>query len=280
MWAEMKHTLRRLRGQIIGWSIGLGLYSLMMAALFPTMQEMNIDEYLQYYPEEMMAFIGGTGVSMSDPVGYLDVYYFGYISIIAGVFAVGVGAKLLLAQEEKGILDLIASYPVSRSALYWGRVAGMAAAVAIIQLVNWIIWRVPGSDSMGLTWLEFLRPFIPLAAFLLLFGSLSLFLSMALPSSRMAAWIGSVILVGNYILMGLANMNADLEPIADISPLHFYQGGQAVNAIDWEWTVGLLGVALVFTMVGWLLFLRRDIRVGGEGSWRLPTLRREKGTEF
>ena len=30
---EFKHTLRRLRGQILGWGIGLALYGLMMGAM-------------------------------------------------------------------------------------------------------------------------------------------------------------------------------------------------------------------------------------------------------
>ena len=34
MFAEFKHTLRRLRGQIIGWGIGLALYGLLMVSLF------------------------------------------------------------------------------------------------------------------------------------------------------------------------------------------------------------------------------------------------------
>ena len=34
MFAEFKHTLRRLRGQIIGWSIGLALYGLIRVSIF------------------------------------------------------------------------------------------------------------------------------------------------------------------------------------------------------------------------------------------------------
>ena len=34
MLAEFKHTLRRMRGQIIGWSIGIGLYGLLMVSFY------------------------------------------------------------------------------------------------------------------------------------------------------------------------------------------------------------------------------------------------------
>jgi len=33
-------------------------------------------------------------------------------------------------------------------------------------------------------------------------------------------------------------------------------------------------VSLIFTLLAWWRFQRRDIRVGGEGGWNLPALSR------
>jgi hypothetical protein len=35
-----------------------------------------------------------------------------------------------------------------------------------------------------------------------------------------------------------------------------------------------VGVSLVFVLLAWWRFERRDIRVGGEGGWNLPSLSR------
>jgi peptide/nickel transport system substrate-binding protein len=43
---------------------------------------------------------------------------------------------------------------------------------------------------------------------------------------------------------------------------------EAVN-----WLAGLLTASLLLAAGAWLLFLRRDIRVSGERSWKLPGLR-------
>ena len=40
MWAEFRHTLSRMRGQILGWSVGVALYGIMMALLYPTVKPM------------------------------------------------------------------------------------------------------------------------------------------------------------------------------------------------------------------------------------------------
>jgi ABC-2 type transport system permease protein len=56
--------------------------------------------------------------------------------------------------------------------------------------------------------------------------------------------------------------------------MHYYQGGGAIDGIDWGPLAGLLAASLLFALLAWWRFARRDIRVGGEGGWKLPSLRR------
>jgi len=274
MFAEFKHTLRRMRGQMIGWGIGLALYVVLMGSFYSSVAGMGnlMEEFLQVYPKEMVAFFGSI-MEINTPPGYLDIYYFNYMAVIIGIFAVGASAGLLVGDEEKGILDLVMAHPVSRTALFWGRLLGFVAATAVILLVSWLSWVIPaGRSGLELTWIKFLQPFLPLFAELLLFGTLALLLSMVLPSARMAGMTTGGFLIANYLLIGLANINQDLKPIVKYTPLHYYQGGYAVSGLNWGWLAGLLAVSVVFVLLAWWRFQRRDIRVGGEGGWRLPSL--------
>lgn len=273
MFAEFRHTLRRMRGQMIGWGIGIGLYSLLMVSLYSTIAGIEgLKELMESYPPEILAFFGGE-LAFNTPEGYLNMEYFTFMTIIIGIFAVGAGAGLLAADEEKGILDLVIAHPISRTALFWGRLLGFVAATGVILLVGWLGLLIPsGSSGMELTWIEFLRPFLSLYAELLLFGALALLLSMVLPSVRMASMLAGGLLVGNFLLLGLSNMNEDLKAIVEFTPLYYYQGGGAIAGLNWEWVAGLLAVAPLFALVAWWRFQRRDIRVGGEHSWQLPSL--------
>ena len=184
---------------------------------------------------------------------------------------VAAGAALLAADEEKGILDLVLAHPVSRTALFWGRWLAFAAATTLILLLGWAGW-VPFAHRVGLnlTWLQFLLPNVPLLAELLLFGSLALLLSMLLPASANASALVGALLTANWLLRGLAAMNKDLMSVMKWTPLHFYQSGAAVDGLNWGWLAGLLGASLLLAGLAWVLFQRRDIRVGGERSWTLP----------
>jgi hypothetical protein len=148
---------------------------------------------------------------------------------------------------------------------------GLAAGVSLIVLVGWLSWMVPSrATGFALSWIELLRPFLPLLAVLLLFGALSLFLSLLLPSARFASMLSGALVVGNYLVIGLSNMNDALQPLVKVTPLYYVQGGEAIAGLRWDWLAGLLGLTLLCGLAAWGLFLRRDIRVGGERSWRLP----------
>jgi ABC-2 type transport system permease protein len=197
------------------------------------------------------------------------------MALIIGIYAVVVGAGLLVGDEEKGILDLVMAHPVSRTALFWGRLLGFVVATIVILLVSWLSWVLPaGGTGLDLSWVEFLRPFVPLFGQLLLWGTLALLLSMLLPSGRMTAMLASGLLIANFLVGGLANINEDLRAIVEFTPMYYYQGGKAIDGIDWGPLAGLLAASLLFALLAWWRFARRDIRVGGEGGWKLPSLRR------
>ncbi len=274
MFAEFKHTLRRKRGQIIGWGIGLFLYGFLMSGFFANIKETGdqMQQLLESYPPELLAFFPSI-TDFATPIGYLDTYLFSYMPLIIGIFSIGVGAGLLVSDEEKGILDLVMAHPVSRTSLFWGRVLGYLVTMIIVLLAGWSGWLIPAENAgLDLSAVEFLLPYIPLFANLLVFGSVALALSMILPSVRMAGGLAGALLVGNFLLIGISNINTDLEPLYRVTPFYFTQGAKAIEHMDWGALTGLLGISLVFILIAWWQFLQRDIRVGGEGEWRLASI--------
>ncbi len=265
---EFKHTLRQMRGQILGWGIGLALYGLLMGLVYDTMLQIEgLEQMLASYPEELMAFFGNV-TALNTPQGYFGTYFSSYIPIIVGIFAVGAAAGLLAGDEERGTLDLTLSYPVGRTALFWGRWLAFAVALALILFIGYLGWAVTlPFNAMGVTAVQLLRPFIPIWALLMLFGGLSLLLSLVMPSARMASMTAGGLLVANFLLVGLANMNEGLQAANDLTPFAFYQSGDALDGLNWGWIAGLTAAALLLTALTWLLFQRRDIRVGGERGW-------------
>jgi len=269
-----RYRFTRLRGQIVGWGLTLALLGLFMAQFYGTIvdQADQFEKLLESYPKELMAFFGDFG-DLVTPSGYLNLEYFVLMPLILGVFAVLMGSGLLIGDEESGRLDLILAHPISRSALFWGRLLAFVMATLAILAMAWLGLYAPMSwTPLDVGWLGLTAAFVSLFAVLMLFGTLALWLSMLLPSRRLTAMVAGIALVGSYFITSLARINTDLEPLAKLLPLNYYQGGEAIDALNTTWVVGLLVAALSFAVLAWQVFERRDIRVGGEGGWQRPTL--------
>lgn len=268
------YRLARYRGQILGWGIALALLGFFMAQFYSTIagQGDQFEQLLEAYPKELMAFFGDFA-ELTTPSGYLNLEYFVLMPLILGVFALLTGSGLLASDEESGRLDLIMAHPITRTALYWGRLAAFIVATVAILVLAWLGLYIPTSwTPLDVGWWELTRAFITLFAVLALFGTLALLLSLLLPSRRSAAMMSGMILVGSYFVTSLARVIDDLETIAKLSPLSYYQGGEAIDRFNLTWVVGLSVAAIVFAILAWRRFGRRDIRVAGEGAWQRPTL--------
>ena len=268
------HSLNRLWGQILGWGLSLAALGAFLVGFYDSIagQQSQLIEMMKQYPPELMAMFGGME-DLGSPAGFLNIEFFSYMPIILGIFAILFGSGLLVGDEESGTLDLVLAHPVSRSGYYWGRLMAFTLATMLILVITWLgfIIFIPGT-TMEISALEMATPFMALTALLLLFGTLALLLSMLLPSRRLAATVAGMLMVASFFITGFARLDENLEAVNRFSPMNYYQGGHALNGLNWEWVAGLLGFSLLFALVAWWLFQRRDIRVGGEGGWGLPKI--------
>ncbi|MBS1249999.1 MAG: hypothetical protein MAG431_01588 [Chloroflexi bacterium] len=271
MFVELKHSLRRYRGQIIGWGIGLALLGLLIVPMFDSLSEQQetFEQLLEIYPPEISAFMGDLS-GMTTPEGWLAIEFFSYMPLIIGIFAIQMGSGLVAKAEEEGTLDLIMAHPVSRTALFMGRLLAFILATLGVLFIAWLGIMIPMSwSTMDLRGIEVARPFLSLLAELLLFGTLALLLSMLLPSRRLASMTSGLVLVASFFITGLAELNENLETAAKFSPLNYNQTQEAFHELNLSWLAGLFAISVVFILLTWWRFERRDLRVAGEGGWRL-----------
>ena len=276
MKAIFRFALSRSRGQIIGWGISMAVLAWIVVWFYDPFQEQQQQwiDLLNSFPQEIIGLFGDLN-EMFSTKGYLDLQLFIFLPLLLGIFAVLAGSGLLVSDEENGTLDLILAHPVSRTALLAGRGLAFVVATLIILVISWLGLVLPlGASSLALTPGAAALPFVSLFGVLMLFGSLALLLSMLLPSRKAAAGAASLILVLCFFVSSLANFVSDLKDAAQFSPISYYQSANAINGLNAGWLAGLLAVSAVFTGLACWLFQRRDIRVSGEGSWRLPFVKR------
>lgn len=279
MKTTFRYTLVWMRGQILGWGMGIAALGLIIVPFYKVFMGEQEDflKMVENYPPEFLAFFGGNAASLMTPEGFLGMYGFSMLPVIIGIFAVIAGSGLLANDEESGRLDLILAHPVGRTRLFWGRTLAYSAALAGICAVGWLGFSMLLNGSgMGITWGEMALPFLPVFAQGLVYGSFALLLSMLMPSRSIAAMVSGLTMVSSYFLTSMSAINENLATIAQFLPYDYFQSGDAINGLKAEPLLGIVGVSTLMAGLTWLLFLRRDIRLGGEGSWRLPFMRGKK----
>jgi len=278
MFTVIRYSLRNSRGAIIGWGIGLAALAIMMGSLFDMMAGSNemmdmMNAYAATMPEFAEIFNMG---AMNTPIGWLDVEYFSFMPLIIGLFATGAGASLLALDEEGGTLDLILAHPVSRTVLFWGRFLANTLVIIILLLISWasLLLTMTWSENFTLPAFELLLPFVSLFGIMLFFTTLSLLFSMLLPARRTASMLAGMLVVASFFITLLAGVVDELERAADFSPLTYLETATAIeDGLNLVWFGIFIAIDLVLVLISWQLFQRRDVRVGGEGSWRLQDLK-------
>jgi len=274
MWWILRNTLRRSRGQILGWGISLALLAAYLGAFYDTMvtQREQFQGVVEALPPEMLAFFGGM-TNIFEPVGYLTLYFSSYMPIVIGIYAALTGSGLLVNDEERGTMDLVLAHPISRTSLFLGRCLGLVGAMVAILFMTWLgLYLSTVRSTMGLGAGEMALLFVSLGALVALYAALALTLSLVLPSRNLAASVAGLVVVADYMLASLVNLDPGLEAVARFFPLYYFQGAEAIRGLDGRPLGVLLGVTILLGMVAWWRFQQRDIRVGGEGGWRFPSL--------
>ena len=276
MFTVIRYSLRKSRGAIIGWGIGLAALALMMGSLFDMVASSGdlMTSYAEAIPEFAELFnIEG----MSTPIGWLDVEYFSFLPLIIGLFVTGSGASLLARNEEDGTLDLILAHPVSRTVLFWGRFLANTLVIIILLLISWgtLLLTMTWSDDFTIPALDLLLPFTSLFGILMFFTTLSLLFSMLLPTRSTASMIAGMLVTASFFITLLSGVVDELERAADFSPLTYLETSSAIeNGLNMTWFGVFFAFVLFLSLLSWQMFQRRDVRVGGEGSWRLQDLKK------
>ena len=84
--------------------------------------------------------------------------------------------------------------------------------------------------------------------------------------------VSGAIMVASYFISSLSFMNEGMEAAAKFLPYHYFQTVLSFSEMNLGWWFGLLGISLLMVLAAWLLFIRKDIRLAGEGSWYLPRM--------
>jgi ABC-2 type transport system permease protein len=129
------HTLQELRQSLLIWGLGLVVYGLLAALLYPLMSLYPIPGFVSW-----LGMLVGVPDGMASAERWLNLMGFALVfPLILSSFTIWAGSRLIAVDEQNGALETLLAYPISRWRLVVEKFAALAAGVILLSFSLWLV---------------------------------------------------------------------------------------------------------------------------------------------
>jgi ABC-2 type transport system permease protein len=239
--------LRLRRRSLIGLTVGMALYTLVVVALYPQFKDAaNLN---QLSGSTAAALFGVTG-SLTSPTGWLNGnIYQNFLPLIMLLITIGYGASCIAGQDEDGTLALVATLSVSRRDFLFQKAATMIIQAGVLSLGTAVCVIIGRRFDMSIDLTHVVGMSLGLTLLGVDFGLLALAVGAWSGSRGLALAIAAGLAAASYLLSSLAPVVAWIRP-ARYASLFFWSIGNG------QLEKGLGGVSLgVLVLIGVVLLV-------------------------
>ena len=248
------------RKSLIGYSVGMALYVLVVVALYPAFKDSNELDQFSQQSEGLAALFGITG-SLTTPEGWLNAnIYANFLPLLVLLLTIGYGAASLAGQEADGHLELVLSLPFTRTKVVVEKIGALGVQALIFTVVtlasvlvgHWFELTVSTAALITTT----------LAAMLLGidFGLLALGIGARTGARGTAIGIAATVAAASYLVSAMAPLVDWLKPLRYLSLFYWsVANDQLENGVSVGAFALLVGVAVALGSWSVWEFRRHDL---------------------
>jgi ABC-2 type transport system permease protein len=256
-------TLRDQRRSLLAWAVVIAAVGILYAAFWPLMVTPEMKAALDAFPPELLEALQFTDITTA--AGYLGSTTFGLLGpALVIVMAAALGGNAIAGEEESGRLDLTLAHPVSRWSVALQRCAAIVVQMLVVGAVLGLaLIAISGPAQFGEIGAgNLMAASLHLSLLGILMGAVGLGVGAATGRRSLAFAAVAAVAVGGFLGNNLAPMVDELAWLRDVSPFHYYSGGQPLhNGLQVADAAVLAAASAVVVALGGLLFDRRDVAV-------------------
>jgi ABC-2 type transport system permease protein len=251
--------LRLRRRGLIGATIGMVVYSVLIVALYPTFKHDTALNSLTDKSSTLAAF-GATG-SLTTVDGWLGAnLYANFVPLVALLLAIGYGASCIAGQDEDNTLGLTATLPVSRLSICLQKVTALLALAAVVPVATLACVLIGPHFDLNPDWMSLVEVTVAVALLATDFGLLAMAVGALTGSRGTAIGAASAVAAIAYLISSLSPVIHAIHQLR-FSSLFFWAVGddQLHYGLHWYAAGILLGAGAVLTAVSIAAFHRLDV---------------------
>jgi beta-exotoxin I transport system permease protein len=246
------------------WALAFVAIIAMYAAIWPTVKgNTQWRQLFDTLPESYRAlFTAGGQIDLSTPSGYLGVELLSFVGpTLIAIYAVVAGSAAIAGEEDRGILELTLSAPVSRTRVLAERFAALLAGITLLMAaLAGGLWLFSAIFDMGLGLAAIAACGGALGLFGLFVGSVALAVGAATGRPALARGTAALVAVASYLVNALGQLTDALEPGRPFSPYYLVLGNDPLsNGLAAGRCLAVAAVSVALVAVAALALRRRDL---------------------
>lgn len=260
-------TIRDKKLMIIIFCVAVVFLITMYIGMYPSIQKQaqNFTQVFESLKGSFMKAFNFESFDFSTVENFIAIEQFSITwPLVVLFFVLSLAGTALAGEIERGTVEIMASRPVSRLGIFWGKylagLFGFAIFVICSTMFTPLIARIFGISTAY-------HNFFTVALLGFLFGwaifSLGMFFSAMFSERSKVYMICGGIFVGMYVINIFSSLKDSLDKLKYLSFFHYFDGQKALihNSLDKTGIIVFIAVIIVFTAAGAWWFKKRDIAV-------------------
>jgi ABC-2 type transport system permease protein len=256
--------LRSMRRAMFWWSAALAALVAGTVVFWPIFKgSTGISDALNHLPPGVLQAFGFE--DFGSPAGYLRANLY---EILVPILLVAVAVTFIggqtASEEAAGRLELYLAQPVSRRAVYLGRVVAALIGLGVVTLVLTFVQLVIDAVVDLPIDLGYLLSTIAMSTFLAaLYGSVAFAIACARPRPSVVLAAGIELAVVSYLVVAMFSFSSVLAPWSQLSPWSWAFAGNPLEHVTALWRYAALAVpSVILVLLGLRAIANRDIAAG------------------
>jgi ABC-2 type transport system permease protein len=252
-------TLYEKRWTIIGWTVAMVAFTLMIVLLFPIFKD-TFGQALKDVPESMKSLLGNAETYQTLS-GYLDVQLINQMVFLPVILGIVLFSGLIAGSEDKGTLQTLLAQPVKRSRVYLDMLGAGALILAIVTvamfIATWLSAVIIG-ENFGV-W-RFLQACVSFWLVSMLISLVGYAIGAVGGKRGFAGMITGLFFFLGYLITNLAPTVKAFKYPNYLSPFKYFNTPSVMqNGLRWSNIAVMVVASLILIGVGFVNFVKRDI---------------------
>lgn len=266
MLALITRTIYVNRKNLLACFLISAVLTWVFVAFFPTVHEQaeKLSELVVNYPE---AFLKAFGVEAKSLFLHLESFlaaeHYSFMwPLILIVLIISLGSSAIAGEIEQGTIEVLLAQPISRARIYWAKfIAGFLILLVFIFASVFSVVPFAKFYDVEISLQSYLAIFVLGMLFgLAVFCLTMMFSSLFSTKGRVTSFVGGI-LISMYAIKLISALKESVQNLKYLSLFHYYDCNRALvsGKIDPLTVWVFLGVSLICSLIGAIVFAKRDI---------------------